>query len=390
MDNIKISVVIPAFNAELYIEKAIQSILRQTVHVNEIIIIDDGSVDQTCKIVRNIQKGEPKIVLLTQKNAGASAARNRGIHEATGDWILFLDADDECSKELVKIYVTKIKEATEKFSMMYTAYFQIDMNSHIISPKLSGKRLSAIEGFCDILIRNPIISPSGVIVYKELLLEMTGFNTTIKYDEDVDLWVRLLDSNYSIEYIDLPLSYIRRHSNNTTSSMSTSHNAEKLIMDQYGLDYIKEKLYKRSYTMEKNSLDFALFLIRYKHWKQCEELLENTRILEDSPHYNSYCFLKSIIYIEDKRFDEALDEYEKILVSDVTHGAALNNSGVIYAMYGNKEQAITNMEQALLLYPEYLDVKHNMTLLENSETDKSLFRFTLRELRPVLLSYSTD
>ncbi|WKT77739.1 glycosyltransferase [Lysinibacillus fusiformis] len=390
MDNIKISVVIPAFNAELYIEKAIQSILRQTVHVNEIIIIDDGSVDQTCKIVRNIQKDEPKIVLLTQKNAGASAARNRGIHEATGDWILFLDADDECSKELVKIYVTKIKEATEKFSMMYTAYFQIDMNSHIISPKLSGKRLSAIEGFCDILIRNPIISPSGVIVYKELLLEMTGFNTTIKYDEDVDLWVRLLDSNYSIEYIDLPLSYIRRHSNNTTSSMSTSHNAEKLIMDQYGLDYIKEKLYKRSYTMEKNSLDFALFLIRYKHWKQCEELLENTRILEDSPHYNSYCFLKSIIYIEDKRFDEALDEYGKILVSDVTHGAALNNSGVIYAMYGNKEQAINNMEQALLLYPEYLDVKHNMTLLENSETDKSLFRFTLRELRPVLLSYSTD
>ncbi|QPA55074.1 glycosyltransferase family A protein [Lysinibacillus sphaericus] len=390
MDNIKISVVIPAFNAELYIEKAIQSILRQTVHVNEIIIIDDGSVDQTCKIVRNIQKDEPKIVLLTQKNAGASAARNRGIHEATGDWILFLDADDECSKELVKIYVTKIKEATEKFSMMYTAYFQIDMNSHIISPKLSGKRLSAIEGFCDILIRNPIISPSGVIVYKELLLEMTGFNTTIKYDEDVDLWVRLLDKDYSIEYIDRPLSFIRRHSNNTTSSMNTSHNAEKLIMDQYGLDYIKEKLYKRSYTMEKNSLDFALFLIRYKHWKQCEELLENTWILEDSPHYNSYCFLKSIVYIEDKRFDEALDEYEKILVADVTHGAALNNSGVIYAMNGNKEQAITNMEQALLLFPGYLDVKHNMTLLENGGTDKSLFRFTLRELRPVLLSYSTD
>ncbi|WP_025116752.1 glycosyltransferase [Lysinibacillus fusiformis] len=390
MDNIKISVVIPAFNAELYIEKAIQSILRQTVHVNEIIIIDDGSVDQTRKIVQQIQKDEPKIVLLTQKNAGASVARNRGIHEATGDWILFLDADDECSKELVKTYITKIKEATEKFSMMYTAYFQIDMNSRIISPKLSGKRLSAIEGFCDILIRNPIISPSGVIVYKEQLLEMTGFNTTIKYDEDVDLWVRLLDSNYSIEYIDRPLSYIRRHSNNTTSSMSTSHNAEKLIMDQYGLDYIKKKLYKRSYTMEKNSLDFALFLIRYKHWKQCEELLENTRILEDSQHYNSYCFLKSIIYIEDKQFDEALDEYGKILVSDVTHGAALNNSGVIYAMYGNKEQAITNMEQALLLYPGYLDVKHNMTLLGDSETDKSLFRFTLRELRPVLLSYSTD
>ncbi|MDD1503980.1 glycosyltransferase [Lysinibacillus sp. CNPSo 3705] len=390
MDNIKISVVIPAFNAELYIEKAIQSILRQTEQVYEIIIIDDGSVDQTCKIVQKIQKDEPKIVLLTQQNAGASAARNSGIHEATGDWILLLDADDECSEELVETYLTKIKEVREDISVIYTAYYQIDDNSKVISTQLSGKRLNSTEGFCDILIRNPIISPSGVLVNKKHLNDMHGFNTQIKYVEDVDLWVRLLDSNYSIEYIDRPLSYIRRHANNTTSSMSTSHNAEKQIMDQYGLDYIKEKLYKRSYTMEKNSLDFALFLIRYKQWKQCEELLENTQILEDSPQYNSYCFLKSIINIEDKRFDEALDECEKILVADVTHGAALNNSGVIYAMNGNKEQAIINLEQAMLLFPGYLDVKHNMTLIENSETDKSLFRFTLRELRPVLLSYSTD
>ncbi|ODV54867.1 MULTISPECIES: glycosyltransferase [Lysinibacillus] len=390
MNDIKISAVIPTFNAELYIEKAIQSILKQTVHVNEIIIIDDGSVDQTCKVVRKIQNDEPNIVLHTQKNTGASTARNNGIHVATGNWILFLDADDECSEDLVETYLAKINEATEDISAIYTAYYQINEHSQVISSQLRGKRLSGTEGFCDILIRNPIISPSGVLVNKKQLNELNGFNTQIKYVEDVDLWVRLLDRDYSIEYIDRPLSFIRRHSNNTTSSMSTSHNAEKLIMDQYGLDYIKEKLYKRSYTMEKNSLDFALFLIRYKHWKQCEELLENTRILEDSPHYNSYCFLKSIIYIEDKRFDEALDEYEKILVADVTHGAALNNSGVIYAMYGNKEQAINNMEQALLLYSEYLDVKHNMTLLENSETDKSLFRFTLRELRPVLLSYSTD
>ncbi|WP_342550773.1 glycosyltransferase [Lysinibacillus sp. FSL M8-0216] len=390
MDNIKISVVIPAFNAELYIEKAIQSILRQTVSVNEIIVVDDGSIDQTCKIVQKIQKDESKIVLHTQKNAGASTARNQGIHEAIGDWILFLDADDECSENLVETYLAKINEATEDISAIYTAYYQINEHSKVISPQLSGKRLSAIEGFCDILIRNPIISPSGVLVNKKRLYELHGFNTQIKYVEDVDLWVRFLDSNYSIEYIDRPLSYIRRHSNNTTSSMSTSHIAEKLIMDQYGLDYIKEKLYKRSYTMEKNSLDFALFLIRYKQWNQCEELLENTRILEDSSQYNSYCFLKSIIYIEEKRFDEALAEYEKILVADAEHGAALNNSGVIYAMNGNKEKAITNMEQAMLLFPGYLDAQHNKILIENSERDESLFRFTLRELRPVLLSYSTD
>ncbi|MET4560717.1 glycosyltransferase involved in cell wall biosynthesis [Lysinibacillus parviboronicapiens] len=386
-----ISVVIPTFNAEKFIEKSIMCILNQTVKIDEIIIIDDCSSDQTCEVVKDLLKEHSTIKLVEQKvNQGVSSARNKGIHEATGDWILFLDADDECSENLVETYMVKINEAIEDISAIYSAYYQIDEHSQVISSQMKGKRLSAIEGFCDILIRNPIISPSGVLVKKSRLIEMAGFNTSIKCDEDVDLWVRLLDKNYSIEYIDKPLSFIRRHSNNTTSSMNTSHNAEKLIMDQYGLDYIKEKLYKRSYTMEKNSLDFALFLIRYKQWKQCEKLLENTRVLEDSSHYVTYCFLKSIVYIEDKRFNEALDEYEKILVADVTHGAALNNSGVIYAMNGNKEKAITNMEQAMLLFPGYLDAQHNIMLIENSETDKSLYRFTLRELRPVLLSYSTD
>jgi len=385
-----ISVVIPGFNAELYIEKALQSVLRQTVSVDEIIIIDDGSIDHTCEVVQRIQKDQPKIVLHTQKNAGASTARNKGVQEAAGDWILFLDADDECSENLVETYLTKINEVTEDISALYTAYYQIDEHSKVISPQLRGKRLSAVEGFCDILIRNPIISPSGVLVKKSKLVEMSGFNTSIKYVEDVDLWVRLLDNNYSIEYIDRPLSFIRRHANNTTSSMSTSHNAEKLIMNQYGLDYIKEKLYKRSYSKEKNSLDFALFLIRYKRWKQCEELLVDTSISKKSSYYVTYCFLKSIIYIEDKRFDEALAKYEEVLVANVEHGAALNNSGVIYAMNGDKEKAVANLKRALLRFPGYLDAQHNMKLLENGETDESQFRFTLRELRPVLLSYNTD
>ncbi|WP_313892561.1 glycosyltransferase [Psychrobacillus sp.] len=386
-----ISVVVPAYNAEKYISKSIESVLNQTYSVQEIIVIDDCSVDQTCKVVRKLMEKHNLIKLFeNEENQGVSSTRNRGINESTGDWILFLDADDECSQELVETYLSKINEVTEDISAIYPAYYQIDENSHVISPVLSGKRLSGVKGFCDILIRNPIISPSGVLVKKSRLVEMTGFNSSIKYDEDVDLWVRLLDKDCSIEYIDRPLSFIRRHANNTTSSMSTSHNAEKLIMDQYGLEYIKEKLYKRDYTIEKNSLDFVLFLIRYKQWEQCEELLENTPVLEDSSYYITYCFLKSIVYIENKRFNDALGEYEKILLVNVEHGAALNNSAVIYAMNGNKEKAIIHMEQAMLLFPGYLDARQNMMLIQNGKTDESQFRFTLRELRPVLLSYSTD
>lgn len=91
MSTASISVVIPVYNAELYLAEAVQSILAQTLPVAEIILVDDGSTDGSAAVA---QKFAPPVRLLSQPNAGAGAARNRGVQTAQGDLIAFLDADD--------------------------------------------------------------------------------------------------------------------------------------------------------------------------------------------------------------------------------------------------------------------------------------------------------
>src|ERR1051325_11438745 len=86
------SVVIPARNSELTIERAVQSALLQTIAPSEIVVIDDGSTDATSRIVRAISS--PLVLLKSQKNAGPGEARNRGIETAQAEWVLFLDSDD--------------------------------------------------------------------------------------------------------------------------------------------------------------------------------------------------------------------------------------------------------------------------------------------------------
>lgn len=99
MDNPKISVIIPVFNGENYIEKAVSSVINQTYTNYEIIVVNDGSVDNTREIVNKMVSKKENIKLINKENAGVSVARNIGIREATGAYLTFLDADDklECT-----------------------------------------------------------------------------------------------------------------------------------------------------------------------------------------------------------------------------------------------------------------------------------------------------
>lgn len=89
-----ISVIVPVFNRELTIARCLQSIINQIVAVDEVIVVDDGSVDGTAEIIKSYQLDHPNIKLVEKRNGGVASARNAGIRVATGEWILFLDSDD--------------------------------------------------------------------------------------------------------------------------------------------------------------------------------------------------------------------------------------------------------------------------------------------------------
>lgn len=129
----KISVVIPVYNGEKYIENTVYSVLKQPYRNIEIIIIDDGSIDNTQNVLKDIQIEDSRIFIMRQENAGVSEARNKGMNVATGDYITFLDADDIWVNDfLTKDVISEIER--DNYDMISFAYY--DGNEKLSRVKL--------------------------------------------------------------------------------------------------------------------------------------------------------------------------------------------------------------------------------------------------------------
>lgn len=188
-----VSVVIPLYNKEPHIGRAINSVLAQTVSDFEIIVVNDGSTDKSPDIVKNFRN--PKIQLIHQQNAGVSAARNKGIHEAKADLIAFLDADDEWNPNFLET-VLRLREKYPEAGIYATAYLFCNSkgktrvaNYKEIPPApweglLKSYFLSAAKG------EHPVCS-SAVCIPKKILLEENGFKIGAWWGEDDDLWGRI-------------------------------------------------------------------------------------------------------------------------------------------------------------------------------------------------------
>ena len=116
----KVSVIIPTYNREKTILRAVQSVLDQTYTNLEVLVIDDGSTDGTAEIVRGIEDDRVKYIVLEQ-NGGQAKARNTGVQMAEGEWIAFQDSDDCWHKNKLEIQMTYAREHTE-YSMIYCSY----------------------------------------------------------------------------------------------------------------------------------------------------------------------------------------------------------------------------------------------------------------------------
>lgn len=179
---IKISVIIPAYNADKCIENCLQSVLSQTYKPFEIIVINDGSTDKTKEIVEDFvtKNGIENLILLNQKNSGPSKARNNGIMHSKGDWIAFIDSDDKwLSNKLEK----QIK------------FLQLKPNIQLVSTKFGAKSLQIQDskytmiGFRSMLLKCSIYT-STVLVNKFVLAQYM-FNEKQKYSEDYRLWLQI-------------------------------------------------------------------------------------------------------------------------------------------------------------------------------------------------------
>lgn len=196
-----ISIIIPLYNKEKQIIRTLNSVIQQTFHKFEIVIIDDGSTDRSIDIVRNIH--DNRIRIIQQKNAGVSAARNRGIKEAKYDLIAFLDADDEWKPTYLETQYNLFKKYPECSVFTCNYEFKGD-DGKVYSTIIHKLPFSCEDGILNNYFQvasysHPPISSISIMVKKSAIQSIGGFPIGIKSGEDLLTWARLA-CKYSIAY----------------------------------------------------------------------------------------------------------------------------------------------------------------------------------------------
>lgn len=220
-----VSVVVPAYNAAAFVRQAVDSVLAQTHAPLEILVINDGSTDETPQV---LDAYGDAIRVIHQRNGGLSNARNRGIREARGEHVAFLDADDRWLPEKLARQVAVLSQRPEiGFCSTRTL---VETPAHELTgewqcPRLEGSLLATL------FLRNGAIpgSGSGVMARRHLFEQVGGFDESLHSLEDIDCWMRLAAvSGYAC--IDEPLTVIVKHPDSMSRNLRRMREAALTVM----------------------------------------------------------------------------------------------------------------------------------------------------------------
>ncbi|WP_228021335.1 glycosyltransferase family 2 protein [Vasconcelosia minhoensis] len=201
----KVSVVIPAYNAMSYLPQAVNSLLQQTFTDFEVLIVDDGSSDNTAVWASRLH--DPRFKLISQPNQGAGAARNTGVKNAQGDYVAFLDADDFWAPTKLAKQVQRLDHQPE-VGLVHTWITYANPDGSLSDRVMK----TAGEGhiWTQVVVYNPLRCGSTPMVRRECFKEVGYFDLSLKYAEDWDMWIRIA-RKYAFAVIHEPLTYYRLH-----------------------------------------------------------------------------------------------------------------------------------------------------------------------------------
>ncbi|MBT3365678.1 MAG: glycosyltransferase [Nitrospina sp.] len=264
-----VSIIIPTFNRGYCLAESICSVLDQSFTNLELIVVDDGSTDNTLEIVRKFP-GTQMICL--EKNRGVSFARNRGLEQARGDWIAFLDSDDLWEKGKLEAQIKWIEKHPD-CQAVYTDEVWI-RNGVRVNPMNKHRKYSRdIFPYCLPLC---IVSPSSVLLRAQLLRELGGFDESMPVCEDYDLWLRIA-KHYPFHFIEEKLIVKR------------GGHEDQLSRKYWGMDrwrvYALEKLLKENQLKEEQRDGVVAMLI-----EKCRVLVigyDKRGKSQDAEHYRT-------------------------------------------------------------------------------------------------------
>ena len=231
-----VDVVIPAYNAAAYIEETLSSVALQGDVLSKIIVVIDGSTDNTHELVSRFSAGHPAITIqiINQENAGLSAARNTGIRASTASFVAFLDADDLWLPEKLNKQLAVFNHSKdEKLGLVYCAYGVISETSArlptvaLIHPKLRGNVARKL------LLGNFISGSGSAVLIKKSVFDIVGlFDEQLRAGEDWDMWLRISQS-FHADYCPEELVLIRLHDANMQKDTLRMLTADLMILNKF-------------------------------------------------------------------------------------------------------------------------------------------------------------
>ena len=289
------SVVIPAYNAEKFIKRGINSVLNQCFTDFEVIVINDGSRDNTYECAKSID--DERVIVIDKKNEGVSVARNTGIQNARGEYICFLDADDEYLPE----HLSTLADAIERYNdkAFFSTRFCISMmddNNKIVMPKVTGKTAYYDNVIEEIFRFSELIWTGCVCMRKEMFDRYGMFEPGIKLGEDTDMWRRIY-VHTGLVSIDAVTVKRNRDGSEATRQYTRSFEVDPLnrvpmfLQDETIADNVKESL-KTELELRKLSVARSYLLVGEKRKaKQQMKELNRERIPTKRLLVTQLCFV---------------------------------------------------------------------------------------------------
>ena len=347
----RISVVIPTFNRAHLLDRAIESVLAQTYQDLEILVVDDGSTDNTREKLATYGDA---ITYVYQKNAGAAAARNTGLTIASGDFVNFLDSDDWFLAEKLAAQVAYLDAHTE-CAIVLCAWQDRWAETGMTSDERLTTQMEDIVKAILLTGNNGLFPPHIALLRRECLINIGGFDTSLKMREEQDLWLRLGLAGYHFGYVDKVLCGYE-----FSSSGKGKERGPKL---EQAIERIFEKVFDnptisphikslKQQVLATSHVDFALYYLEQQsvQWRPAQEHLAlafkdvNKRTPWLCPLFDQLAYI--VIKLNHSHPDEALAQ---ALAQVNTHSAWLHNEvmGRIHLVCAHNAYACQNYRTAV-------------------------------------------
>lgn len=227
----KVSIIVTAHNYAKYLPKALDSVLQQNYQDFEIVVVNDGSTDDTEDVLASYMDNA-NLRAITLEEVGLAAACNRGIEASSGDYIVRLDADDWFDENLVLVLATYL-DRHRNVGLVFPDYFTVDAHGQLIQTVRRAKANEEVE-----LLDRPCLA-AGAMYRRSCYQDIGGYNESLRYQDDYDFWIKFIEK-FQVRNISLPLMYYRQHGSSMSRNWGARMQARRMVKRKFVTEHRDE------------------------------------------------------------------------------------------------------------------------------------------------------